>query len=165
MIGLTLVEAIKAVNYIRTQVKSGTTAIAIQSSSVFEDDCYLQPVLEDDALLYSLGDIIEENDSRGCRNKNGNVVYSTRDSKIAAVLITELRDELQRLQQEFVAYRSDVVRVLDSKWSENQTSLSTLEKDSPQNEPASIPSKDNDSHYFTSYSYNGQETHLIRNRN
>ena len=149
-----MVEAIKAINYIRTQVKSGATTISISSRSIFGDECYLKPVLEDDALLYSLGDIVKEIDHRDGSNAHGNGVYS-QDNKSPTSLIYELRDELQRLQQEFVAYRNDVAKVLDKKWNDSQAGSPTPEEVTRQNDAPPIPPKDNDSHYFTSYSYNG----------
>lgn len=50
---------IKLVNYVRLKSKSGDESLNLSEKSAFEDDKYLQPVLEDDPLLYSLEDIIE----------------------------------------------------------------------------------------------------------
>jgi len=44
------------VNYIRSEVKRGNNTPDTSSKQLFEAHEYLQPVLEDDALLFSLGD-------------------------------------------------------------------------------------------------------------
>jgi len=48
--------SIRLVNYIRAEVKRGNTSPDTSSKQLFAADDYLQPVLEDDALLFSLGD-------------------------------------------------------------------------------------------------------------
>ena len=45
------------VNYIRSEVGKGSTKLDISSKESFADQKYLQPTLEDDALLYSLDEI------------------------------------------------------------------------------------------------------------
>ena len=44
-------------NYIRSEVKRGNNTPDTSSKQLFEAQGYLQPVLEDDALLFSLGDL------------------------------------------------------------------------------------------------------------
>ena len=47
------------VNYIRQQIKNGLGhALDLKTKEAFQDDVYLIPFLEDDALLYSLEDVI-----------------------------------------------------------------------------------------------------------
>ena len=52
----------KLVNYIRSEVNIGNLAPNVSNASVFQDERYLQPVLQDDPLLYSLHDIFEGDD-------------------------------------------------------------------------------------------------------
>ena len=49
---------IKLVNYIRSMARDERPKIHSLTKSDFEDDKYLQPVLEDDAVLYSLEEIV-----------------------------------------------------------------------------------------------------------
>ena len=58
---LEFMDLVKLVNYVRQEVKNGRgrRSLNLSTKSAFEDDRYLRPVLEDDALLYSLDDIIE----------------------------------------------------------------------------------------------------------
>ncbi|KAF2170254.1 hypothetical protein M409DRAFT_19857 [Zasmidium cellare ATCC 36951] len=51
--------AIKLVNYIRSEVKAGKEKPAVDDAKLWEDDKFLQPALADDALLFSLDDVID----------------------------------------------------------------------------------------------------------
>ncbi|KAF2853071.1 histone-arginine methyltransferase CARM1 [Plenodomus tracheiphilus IPT5] len=56
---------IKLVNYLRTEAKKGTDSksLKVTLQNLF-DDKYLQPVLEDDALLFELGDLMPDSDTK-----------------------------------------------------------------------------------------------------
>lgn len=47
---------VKLINYIRSKTKAGIKTLDLSTKNVFDDEQYLLPVLEDDALLYSLHD-------------------------------------------------------------------------------------------------------------
>ena len=49
----------KLVNYIRSEVLAGKQKPDVSNASSWADDKYLQPALDDDALLFSLDDIDE----------------------------------------------------------------------------------------------------------
>ncbi|KAI5367243.1 Putative Zinc finger protein [Septoria linicola] len=51
--------SMKLVNYLRAEVKAGKTKPDVSDASAWADDKYLQPTLEDDALLFNLDDIDE----------------------------------------------------------------------------------------------------------
>ncbi|KAI7534873.1 hypothetical protein KC331_g12323 [Hortaea werneckii] len=53
---------LRLINYIRTQVASRNTKPDCSSPQAWMDDKYMQPVLEDDALLYSIDDLADPND-------------------------------------------------------------------------------------------------------
>lgn len=56
---------IKLVNYLRAEAKKGTDPKSIGVSlEDLSSDKYLQPVLEDDALLFELGDLMPDTDSK-----------------------------------------------------------------------------------------------------
>lgn len=48
---------IKFINYCRTEVAAGKSLPSTDDASLWSDDKYLQPVLEDDALLFSIDEI------------------------------------------------------------------------------------------------------------
>ncbi|RMZ23360.1 hypothetical protein D0859_12601 [Hortaea werneckii] len=53
---------LRLINYIRSEVASGNTKPDCSSPQAWMDDKYMQPVLEDDALLYSIDDLADPND-------------------------------------------------------------------------------------------------------
>lgn len=93
---------VKLVNFIRTQVKEGHgRSLDLSTASAFDDDRYLLPVLEDDALLYNLEDI------SGCdltQNQGSStpslVTGGLEEGTAAYTTISELHEALIRSQQE-----------------------------------------------------------------
>jgi protein arginine N-methyltransferase 3 len=129
---------IKLVNFIRSEVKAGHPVSQSVSASDFEDQKYLQPVLDDDAFLFNLDDLPApqagtEADASG--------------SLIAR--IAELEEELKRSQLQFSDYRDTVKKTLDERWNDKSLSGPSGSSDSP------AEKRDDDTHYFSSYSYNG----------
>lgn len=56
---------IKLVNYLRAEAKNGTDSRSLKITlQDLSDDKYLQPVLEDDALLFELGDLMPDSDTK-----------------------------------------------------------------------------------------------------
>lgn len=59
-------QTIKLVNYIRSEVANGNASTTklpnVSDKSLWADDKYLQPALEDDALLFSLDELLEESE-------------------------------------------------------------------------------------------------------
>jgi protein arginine N-methyltransferase 3 len=57
---------IKLINYLRTEAQSGTSSegISIPDLAGSASDKYLQPTLEDDALLFELGDLMPDSDTK-----------------------------------------------------------------------------------------------------
>lgn len=58
-IDLDFYSSMKLVNYLRAEVKSGNARPEVNNAEAWADDKYLQPTLEDDALLFNLDDIDE----------------------------------------------------------------------------------------------------------
>ena len=89
----------KLVNYIRSEVKVGKGKPDVSSKSAFEDDRYLLPTLEDDALLYSLQDVVghdlddDEDDVGGVPVK---ALNGTGNSSNGVNRAAELEQQLQR---------------------------------------------------------------------
>lgn len=57
---------IKLINFLRAEVKRGTSAqeISVPDLTGSSSDQYLQPTIEDDALLFELGDLMPESDTK-----------------------------------------------------------------------------------------------------
>ena len=98
VLNLEFLDLIKLVNYVRTNVKSGNLKPDVTSKLPFDDDKYLKPVLEDDALLYNLDDIFD-------------AAPRSIETPLQAE-VASLRDQLSTLQSQFTAYRLDVQRSL-----------------------------------------------------
>lgn len=56
---------IKLVNYIRSAAALNAGAVDTGSPDLWQDDKYLQPVLENDALLFSLDELVESGAAEG----------------------------------------------------------------------------------------------------
>lgn len=139
--GLDFLGTIKLVNYIRTQVKAGNTNLDMSSKEKFDNDVYLKPVLEDDALLYSLGDIAEEDGPE------------TSGGSDAERRVVELQEDLERLQTQFSEYRLAVQRSMEEQLSQEDSKL-TASSTGP-SAKAVNKVEEAESDYFSSYSYNG----------
>ena len=135
-------------------MKKGNKILSIPSKHVFEDDQYLLPALADDALLFGLEEAtgtpaipsqdILDNEAQG----RGSPIDSTYKR------LTELHSELDRVQHQFRAYREAVDQTLECRWSDQDSGPGLSEGNAQQAESADRLAKD-ESHYFTSYSYNG----------
>jgi protein arginine N-methyltransferase 3 len=145
-LGLDFYGNIKLVNYLRSQVHSGKRIPSDIARKDFDDDKYLKPVLEDDAVLFTLDDlpeVVEIPNEADAQDKGKGV---ERDSGGLIARVSELEEELRRVHSQFANYRDTVKTTLDKKWEEPGVSGSAA----PQEK------RDDDSHYFSSYSYNGK---------
>lgn len=126
-------------------MKAGNKNPDVSSKSKFEDDAYLKPVMEDDALLYSLDDITEDQNEDAAPGS---------DSERR---VLELQEDLERLQTQFSEYRLAVQKSMEDQ----------LTKEDEKLEPgASVKTgsakdriQEADADYFTSYSYNSMFKH------
>lgn len=149
MVGLDFYESIKFVNYIRSQVKSGNLKPDVSSASFFSDDRYLQPVLEDDALLFSLDDLSSS------QAEDESVVKDTGEIS-AQEKITELEKQLDSARHQFHVYQLQVEETLEKRWNEAEgtsrpkASVSTIKDGETKSDGI-----DFEGDYFESYSYNG----------
>ena len=145
-LGLDFYGSIKLVNFIRSQVRDGKAVTSKISREDFEDEKFLKPTLEDDALLFSLDELPDVVDSA--------VLDKGKDAQDPGQLVarvSELEEELRRIQGQFDNYRATVTETLDERWNEKSVAKTSSSTDEPKEEK-----RDDDSHYFTSYSYNGQ---------
>lgn len=129
---------IKLVNYVRSQVKAGNSTPDVSSKEKFENDEYLQPVLEDDALLYSLDDIAEDEDAEAPTSTE------------AERRVIELQEDLERLQSQFSEYRLAVQKSMEEQLTKEDEKLDNVPSKKTINKL-----EEADSDYFVSYSYNG----------
>ena len=125
------------VNYVRSEVKSGNKTPDVSSKEKFADDAYMKPVLEDDALLYSLDDITEEQGEEAAPGSD------------AERRVQELQEDLERLQSQFSEYRLAVQQSMDDQLAKED------DKIAPTGKSSAIKAQEIDEDYFASYAYNG----------
>jgi len=131
------------VNYIRKSVKEGNSKPDVSSPVNFADDSLLQPVLEDDALLFSLDDLTEEQIDAPTQT-----AQQTPEARAV-----ELETELNALQSQFAEFRLQVDQTLEKRWTDTEAT----------NPEGSTKVRDIEGDYVDSYSYNGtyiSHTHL-----
>ncbi|KAI9928934.1 hypothetical protein ASPWEDRAFT_169231 [Aspergillus wentii DTO 134E9] len=136
---------IKLVNYVRSQVKAGNSTPDVSSKEKFENDEYLQPVLEDDALLYSLDDIAEDEDAEAPTSTE------------AERRVIELQEDLERLQSQFSEYRLAVQKSMEEQLTKEDEKLDNVPSKKTVNKL-----EEADSDYFVSYSYNGIHESMLK---
>lgn len=102
----------------------------------------MQPVLEDDALLFSLDDVLDGQAADNASAKDLPIGSSSTDK------VSELEEELARLRAQFADYRLAVEKTLDDRWTDSgkDEEVPSREKDENHQDPG----------YFDSYSYNGK---------
>lgn len=142
---------IRLVNYVRSSVSSGNDRPDVSSKSLFEDEKYLKPVLEDDALLFSLDDVFEDSAS----------------GTGPATEVEQLREQLASLQSQFTAYREQVQSAMLDRFEDPNTAMESSTKTAAGQiaPPESSKQEASDSiekGYFESYSYNAIHESMIK---
>ncbi|KAK4696738.1 hypothetical protein P7C71_g1240, partial [Lecanoromycetidae sp. Uapishka_2] len=167
---LDFLSTVKLVNYIRSKTKAAVKALDLSERTVFEDEKYLQPVLEDDALLYSLQDALDfEDDSNDIpiiekdsfANDTGTRYVESESA--SQLKVEDIIKELELCNQEIKSLR---LRLKAQEESTASIKQFTDDLGSPLNDGDAIGSHENqkkqnttsdtvDSSYFASYSGHG----------
>lgn len=129
---------IKLVNYIRAQVQQGSSNPDVSDPANWQDDKFMQPVLENDALLFGL-------DELDAMDAGPNDQASKQPANDASAEVARLKEQLSRLQFQFDAYRGQVSQTLEQRWADNEARTSNTTE---------AAEKKYDEGYFDSYSYN-----------
>ena len=125
--------AVKLVNFVRDHVKNGSPLPKDISEKDLEDEKYLRPVLENDALIFSLDEVLETLTNSQANGSN--------DANLAA-RNRELEEELEKIKDQFANYRLTVQETLDKRWGDDT-------------ETAPTEKKDDSAYYFESYAAHG----------
>lgn len=133
--------AVKLVNYIRSLAKENQPVPEVIRPADFDDDKYLKPVLENDAVLFSLDEILDEisyepNASNSEIKTPGQLADHNK----------ELEAELANIKEQFAGYRLAVEHTLDKRWGD----------DTDLQQSSAAVKKDNSNYYFESYATNGE---------
>lgn len=134
--------AIKLVNFVRQRTQQSQALPESISKEDLSDDALLKPVLENDALLFTLDEVLEA-DEAGAEDAGD---ASTKDllSRNKA-----LEEELETLRNQYENYRLTVEQTLDKRWAE----------DTPKAGSSKAEKEDESAYYFESYAYHGTLLH------
>lgn len=136
--------AVKLVNYVRNQVQHQQALPSNLTLADFEDDGYFKPVLQNDALIMSLDEILDSDLVKVdiVPGQAGN----SHDELLAQKQALEA--ELEAVRTQFSNYRLAVEETLDRRWGDD------VEQSPPKAKTSA--EKDRGNYYFESYSYNGE---------
>jgi protein arginine N-methyltransferase 3 len=136
--------AVKLINFIRKSGQDEQPLPENISSHHLEDDVYLKPVLENDALIFSLEDVLDfsHSDTQDAENPSE---PATSTQKLL-LRTKELEEELELVTRQFSNYRLTVEQTLERRWGDDRES----------NQPGELAKKDNSNYYFESYAGNGE---------
>lgn len=116
----------------------------MSSASLFQDEKYLKPFLEDDALLYNLDEISGEQED---------------GEPDSAVQVQNLEAELHQMREEFAEYKLMVQRAMNkslkTEGGDDVPSDATAASTSAGDAPAGTVHERAENDYFSSYSFNG----------
>ncbi|KAI1139650.1 S-adenosyl-L-methionine-dependent methyltransferase [Hypoxylon sp. FL0543] len=103
---------VKLVNFIRQRVHEGLPVTEDISWSDIDQEQYLKPVLDDDAVILGLFDLpeLKPAEAQGAKGDNAAVVDDLLKRN------TELQEELARVKAQFDSYRAAVQQTLDERW-------------------------------------------------
>ncbi|KAH6610974.1 s-adenosylmethionine-dependent methyltransferase superfamily domain-containing [Trichoderma cornu-damae] len=131
--------AVKLVNFIRSRVRDQQQALPENLTLAdFQDDCYFKPVLENDALIVSLDEILGSEVA-----KADGQLDNSRQELLAQKRVLEA--ELDLVRSQFSNYRLAVQETLDRRWGSDS-------EQSPSK--ASASGEDRGNYYFESYASN-----------
>ena len=155
---------IKLINYIRSEAKINNTLPSLSTKAAFQDEHYLKPVLEDDALLYSLHDIIGEGfDLKPSRFEEEMAENEQEDSVRSKGQIQELEEKLQRAQLDLEARKKelDVIKLrlnasTDFNPDDDMCSGNDIWESGNEAKRYALANEQRESSYFASYSGHGE---------
>ena len=128
-------------NYIRSEVRKGNTNPDVSSKERFSDDTYLVPILEDDAVLYSLEDLDPAISETLNSKPAEDLIASSELSPEVASMIEQLQEQNRQLQKQ------------------NEHLLQSIE-DAPYAKhdirKQNLPAENYDREYFEGYANNGE---------
>ncbi|KAL8871624.1 MAG: hypothetical protein Q9174_002584 [Haloplaca sp. 1 TL-2023] len=147
---------IKLINFVRVHVSQGLFRPDTSPEKFLEGNDYLKPVLDDDALLYSIDDIFDL-----CKgNPNVHRPDGLNETPLAEEDFEDLKQKCDQLREQVAYYRSALQTTYLEKMDLQEQNIVEKSETQSDGETNSRSTKEkDDSHYFTSYAYN--EIHEI----
>lgn len=135
--------AVKLINFIRNYVRDKSTIPKQISREDIDDERYLSPVIENDAVIFSLDEILDSS------SQDQEIAINATETPANELLDRNktLESELHAVREKFANYRLAVEQTLERRWGVDDIPGSPL---------ISKP-KDVSSSYFESYAANGMK--------
>ncbi|KHN99273.1 Methyltransferase type 11 [Metarhizium album ARSEF 1941] len=134
--------ALKLVNYIRSQVKSENSLPSEISLNDIDDERFLKPVLDNDAVIFSLDEVLLQQSSDTQAETSDPMDEQTKDLHRRN---RDLASELNSVRESFANYRLAVEQTLDRRWGVGEMP----------DPSASLKGNDSSTYYFESYATHG----------
>ncbi|KAK6825040.1 ribosomal protein arginine N-methytransferase rmt3 [Apiospora arundinis] len=142
---------VKLVNYIRQRVHEGLPVSEQDiTKAIIEDDQYLKPVLEDDAVIIGLFDLpeLEPEHASGSGAESSAVDDLLKRN-------ADLQEEISRITAQFESYRATVSETLDQRWGDAAEAEAAASKDNAMTVAAGKKKpEDASKYYWESYATN-----------
>lgn len=145
-------------NPVRSTVREGRSLPTEIKMEQIQDDVYLKPVIEDDALIIALDDLPQGGQQdAGDGRLEDSIASDSREDGSLRKTNADLQAQLDSLTQQFANYRLAVQQTLDKRWGvegEDDSSGSIVEPQAS----TSKPRQDDSEYYWESYAYHGTGT-------
>lgn len=146
---------VKLVNFIRQRVHEGLPVTEDISWSDIDQEQYLKPVLDDDAVILGLFDLpeLKPAEVQGTGGNNAALVDDLLKRN------TELQEELARVKAQFDSYRVAVQQTLDERWGDvDQAEAESAAAAAKAGKGKGAEKKEDESQYYWE-SYAGADIH------
>ncbi|KAL9006754.1 MAG: hypothetical protein Q9188_000532 [Gyalolechia gomerana] len=143
---------IKLINYVRGQVNQGLFRPNLLPKNFLEGDEYLKPVMEDDALLYSIDDIFDY-----CEQQEKSLPNGSAEATLSREEVQELLRQNKQLREQAIYYRSALQKTYLENLELKERSLPPPSEQGNNHDAVAARPRDvagDDSHYFSSYACN-----------
>ncbi|KAL9026479.1 MAG: hypothetical protein Q9196_004862 [Gyalolechia fulgens] len=143
---------IKLINYVRSQANQGLFAPNLVPKDFLVGDEYLKPVMEDDALLYSIDDIFDY-----CEQQDKSLPNGSAGATLSGEEVQELLRQNKQLREQAIYYRSALQKTYLENLELKERPLPLPSEQENNQDVIAAHTKEiagDDSHYFSSYAYN-----------
>ena len=145
---------------VRQRVHEGAALPEEILPSDFEDERYLKPVLDDDALVLCLDDL-PAHPSEETKESGPQAEASSGTAQDLIRRNTELHTELEELANQFNNYRLAVQQTLDRRWGDGELGVSSSPSENNMPTTDREAGKDDSASYWESYAHNGESPFSI----
>ncbi|KAK1999540.1 methyltransferase domain-containing protein [Colletotrichum falcatum] len=152
-LGLDFFGTVKLVNFVRQCIHDGAALPAAISAEDIDDDRFMKPVIEDDALIMALTELDLGDESPDAIQQAAQQ-SSSREAQLA--------EELEKLKLQFASYRAAVEQTLDQRWGDD--TVVTTQGDRSRDVNTMETRKDESQYYWESYAANDIHETMLKDK-